>query len=333
MGASFFRSSLMKILVTGGAGFIGSHVVDGYVEKGHDVVVVDNLSSGKWENINKRAKFYLLDIRNFNELDKIFEKEKFDIVNHHAAQISVPYSVKNPKEDAEINVCGFINILELSVKYRVKKVIFISSGGAIYGEANEYPTTEKYEPKPLSPYAITKYISEKYLYYYNHQYGLDYTILRYANVYGPRQIPHGEAGVVSIFMTKLLSGEKCTIYAYKDEPEGMKRDYIYVKDVVNANIAVLNKGSKEAFNIGTGVATSTETLYSKIFESMKKIAKISDKLKIPLKDKERPGDIRRSCLNIEKAKKNLKWKPIYTLDEGIKETAYWHVKNVKDMKK
>lgn len=323
----------MKILVTGGAGFIGSHVVDGYIEKGHDVVIVDNLSSGKWENINKKAKFYLLDIRNINELCRIFEKERFDIVNHHAAQISVPYSVKNPKEDADINVCGFINILELSVKFNVKKVIFISSGGAIYGEADEYPTTEKYEPKPLSPYAITKLVSEKYLYYYNHQYGLDYTVLRYANVYGPRQIPHGEAGVVSIFMTKLLNGEKCTIYAYSDEPEGMKRDYVYVKDVVNANIAVLNGGSKEAFNIGTGIATSTENLYFRIFESMKKIAKISDKLKKPLKEKERPGDIRRSCLNIEKAKKSLKWKPTYTLEDGIKETAMWHVKNFKDMKK
>lgn len=323
----------MKILMTGGAGFIGSHVVDGYIEKGHDVVIVDNLSSGKWENINKKAKFYLLDIRNINELCRIFEKERFDIVNHHAAQISVPYSVKNPKEDADINVCGFINVLELSVKFNVRKVIFISSGGAIYGEADEYPTSEKYEPKPLSPYAITKLVSEKYLYYYNHQYGLDYTVLRYANVYGPRQIPHGEAGVVSIFMTKLLNGEKCTIYAYSDEPEGMKRDYVYVKDVVNANIAVLNRGSKEAFNIGTGIATSTENLYSIIFESMKKIAKISDKLKTPLKEKERPGDIRRSCLNIEKAKKSLKWKPTYTLEDGIKETAIWHVKNFKDMKK
>ncbi|MCX7770317.1 MAG: GDP-mannose 4,6-dehydratase [Proteobacteria bacterium] len=317
----------MKILVTGGAGFIGSHVVDGYIKKGYEVVIIDNLSSGKWENINKKAKFYLLDIRNLSELSKVFDREKFDIVNHHAAQISVPYSVENPLEDAQINVCGFINILELSVKHKVKKVIFISSGGAIYGEADEYPTTENYEPKPLSPYAITKLVSEKYLYYYNHRYGVDYTVLRYANVYGPRQIPHGEAGVVSIFMTKLLNGEKCIIYAYKDEPEGMKRDYIYVKDVVSANIAVIDKGSKEAFNIGTGIPTSTETLYLKVFENMKGIAKIPDKLKKPLKDKERPGDIRRSCLNIEKAKKILNWSPMYNLDQGIKETALWHIKN------
>lgn len=323
----------MKILVTGGAGFIGSHVVDGYIKKGYEVVIVDNLSSGKWENINKKARFYLIDIRNINEMNKIFERERFDIVNHHAAQISVPYSVLNPGEDAQINVYGFINILELSVKYKVKKVIFISSGGAIYGEADEYPTTENYIPKPLSPYAITKYISEKYLYYYNHQYGLDYTVLRYANVYGPRQIPHGEAGVVSIFMTRLLKGEKCTIYAYKDEPEGMKRDYVYVKDVVNANITAINRGSKEIFNIGTGIPTSTEELYFKVFEKLKKICKIPESLKIPLKDKERPGDIRRSCLNIEKAKHILKWKPEYSLDEGIKETAQWQLKHFKGEKK
>lgn len=323
----------MKILVTGGAGFIGSHVVDGYIKKGYEVVIVDNLSSGKWENINKKARFYLIDIRNINEMNKIFERERFDIVNHHAAQISVPYSVLNPGEDAQINVYGFINILELSVKYKVKKVIFISSGGAIYGEADEYPTTENYIPKPLSPYAITKFVSEKYLYYYNHQYGLDYTVLRYANVYGPRQIPHGEAGVVSIFMTRLLKGEKCTIFAYKDEPEGMKRDYVYVKDVVNANITAINRGSKEIFNIGTGIPTSTEELYFKVFEKMKKICKIPESLKIPLKDRERPGDIRRSCLNIEKAKHILKWKPEYSLDEGIKETAQWQLKHFKGDKK
>ncbi len=319
----------MKILVTGGAGFIGSHVVDGYVAKGYEVVVVDNLSSGKWENINRKAKFYLADIREKDVLEKIFEKEAFDVVNHHAAQISVPLSVQNPLLDAEINVLGLINILELSVKYHVKKVIFISSGGAIYGEADEYPTTENYPPTPLSPYAITKFVSEKYLYYYSHQFGLDFTVLRYANVYGPRQIPHGEAGVVSIFMTKLLKGEKCTIYAYKDEIEGMKRDYIYVKDVVKANILALTNGSKDIYNIGTGIPTSTEALFCKIFSTMKKLCNIPDNLRITNKAPERPGDIRRSCLNINKAKKYLKWEPDYDLNKGIKETAIWQIKHFK----
>lgn len=313
----------MKILVTGGAGFIGSHVVDGYIKKGHQVVVLDDLSSGKWENINKKAKFYLADVRNRELLERIFEKERFDIVNHHAAQISVPMSVQNPVLDADINVTGFLNILELSVKYKIKKVIFISSGGALYGEAEEYPTSETYPPKPLSPYAITKYVSENYLYFYHNQYGLDYTVLRYANVYGPRQIPHGEAGVVSIFMTRLYENRDCTVYAYSDEPEGMKRDYVYVEDVAKANIYALNKGSLEAINIGTGVATSTLDLFNKVYHTLSKHIKLNRSLKNPKKDRERPGDIRRSCLNISKAKKILNWKPENSIDEGLKKTARW----------
>lgn len=313
----------MKILVTGGAGFIGSNVVDAYIDDGHKVTIIDDLSSGKWENINKKAKFYLCDIRNREVLEKIFEKESFDIVNHHAAQISVPMSVANPQLDADINVLGFLNILELSVKYKVKKIIFISSGGALYGEAEEYPTTENYPPKPLSPYAITKYVSENYLFFYNNQYGIDYTILRYANVYGPRQIPHGEAGVVSIFMTRLKEGKECTVYAFKDEPEGMKRDYVYVEDVAYANILALTNGSKEAFNIGTGIPTATEDLFNYVYESLSKHIKIDEKLKNPKKDKERPGDLRRSCLNIEKAMKILGWKPKTDLKTGIEKTVKW----------
>lgn len=313
----------MKILVTGGAGFIGSNVVDAYINDGHKVTIIDDLSSGKWENINKKAKFYLCDIRNREVLEKIFEKESFDIVNHHAAQISVPMSVSNPQLDADINVLGFLNILELSVKYKVKKIIFISSGGALYGEAEEYPTTENYPPKPLSPYAITKYVSENYLYFYNKQYGIDYTILRYANVYGPRQIPHGEAGVVSIFMTRLKEGKECTVYAFNDEPEGMKRDYVYVEDVAKANIIALTKGSLEAINIGTGVPTSTSDLFYYVYETLSKYTKIDKKLKNPKKDKERPGDIRRSCLNINKAKKILHWKPENSLKQGIEKTVKW----------
>ncbi len=313
----------MKILVTGGAGFIGSHVVDAYISEGHEVVVVDDLSSGKWENLNHRAKLYLADIREKDILERVFEKERFDIINHHAAQISVPLSVANPVLDADINVTGFLNILELSVKYKIKKVIFISSGGALYGEASEYPTSETYPPKPLSPYAITKYVSENYLYFYNNQYGLDYTILRYANVYGPRQIPHGEAGVVSIFMTRLYENKACTVYAYSDEPEGMKRDYVYVEDVAKANIYALSRGSLEAINIATGVPTSTLDLFNKVYEVMGRHINLDITLKNPKKDKERPGDIRRSCLNISKAKIILGWEPEHNIDEGLKKTASW----------
>jgi UDP-glucose 4-epimerase len=302
----------MKILITGGAGFIGSNIVDEYIKKGHEVVIIDDLSSGKIENVNPKAKFYLADIRS-PLIEKIFEIEKPDVVNHHAAQISVPNSVVNPLHDADINVIGFLNILQNAVKFKVKKVIQISSGGAIYGEASEYPTTENYVPIPLSPYAITKFIAEKYLHFYKEQFGLNYTVLRYSNVFGPRQDPHGEAGVVSIFINKLLRNDKPTIYAYADEPEGMIRDYVYVKDVVNANLLALEKGDLEAINIATKSETTTNLLY-------KTICKVMDKNIAADKSTARKGDLRHSCLDNSKAKKILDWSPKYSLEEGLKET-------------
>ena len=236
----------MKILVTGGAGFIGSNVVDGYIEQGHEVVVVDNLFTGKRENVNPNAKFYNVDIR-APEIGDIIKQERPDIINHHAAQISVPESVNDPLFDADVNIKGLLNLLEGAVKYGTKKVIFISSGGAIYGEAEEYPTSEAYQPRPLSPYAITKYTSEYYLAFYRHQYGLEYTTLRYANIYGPRQIPHGEAGVVAIFMDNILKGKKSVLYHYPEDEDGMIRDYCFVGDVVKANIKALTEGGYDFF--------------------------------------------------------------------------------------
>ncbi len=308
----------MKILVTGGAGFIASHIVDKYIELGHDVVVVDNLSSGFKHNVNPKAKFYEIDIRS-KELEQIFKDEKPEIVNHHAAQISVPVSVKEPEFDAEVNAVGFLNILQNCVKYKVKKVIFISSGGAVYGEAEEYPTTESYDPKPLSPYAIHKYVSEKYLYFYNHQYGLKYTVLRYANVFGPRQIPHGEAGVVSIFITNFRDNKKTYFYAFDEEPDGMIRDYVFVRDIVNANVLALDRGELDAFNIGTGLETTTGQLYREIALQMNKQIE-------PVREGARPGDIRRSCLNIEKAKSEFGWEPKFSLPVGVKETINFFMK-------
>ena len=196
----------MKILVTGGAGFIGSNVADAYIQAGHEVVIVDNLVTGNRRNINPKAIFYEMDICD-ESLSEVFAKEKPDMVNHHSAQISVPLSIENPLLDVINNVYGWVNVLQNCVRTGVKKVIYISSGGAIYGEAEEYPTSEKYNPKPLSIYAINKRVGEDYLYFYRHQYGLNYTVLRYANVYGPRQISQGEAGVVSLFTEKLLKGE------------------------------------------------------------------------------------------------------------------------------
>ena len=314
----------MKILVTGGAGFIGSNVVDGYIEKGHTVVVVDNLFTGKKENLNPAATFCEVDIRS-KEVRKIIEKERPEVVNHHAAQISVPASVQDPSFDADVNVKGLINILEASRKNGVRKVIFISSGGAIYGEADEYPTTENYSPKPLSPYAITKLASEYYLSYYHHQWGLDYTILRYANIYGPRQIPHGEAGVVAIFMSRLMNNQPCTLYHFPEEPSGMIRDYCFVGDVVKANLLALEQSDNDTFNIGTEKEINTLDLFRIIFEEVKKVKKdLDDKLREPKREPARPGDIAKSCLVIEKASSGLGWKPETSLAEGIKATLEWY---------
>jgi UDP-glucose 4-epimerase len=313
----------MKIMVTGGAGFIGSNVVDGYLKAGHQVVVVDSLFTGKRENVNPEAKFYEMDIRS-EEMGGVIESERPDVLNHHAAQISVPISVSDPLLDADINIKGLLNLLEKAVKHNVNKVIFISSGGAIYGEAAEYPTSEGYPPKPLSPYAISKLISEYYLTYYNHQYGLDYTVLRYANIYGPRQIPHGEAGVVAIFMENLLKGEPSTLNHFPDDAEGMVRDYCYVEDVVEANSMALSKGNGEYFNVGTGKGTKTLQLYRIIYEAVREMQPdISEALFTPVQELARPGDITRSCLKVERAEKGLGWVAKTRLQEGIRRTLQW----------
>ena len=317
------REVFMKILVTGGAGFIGSNVVDGYIRAGHEVVVVDNLFTGKKSNLNPEATFYEMDIRS-PQIQEVFAREKPEILNHHAAQISVPASVSDPLFDADVNLKGFLNLLENAVKYQIRKVIFISSGGAIYGEAEEYPTSERYVPKPLSPYAVTKYCSEFYLGYYRHQHGLDYTILRYANIYGPRQIPHGEAGVVSIFMTNLLEGKASVLNHFPDEPRGMIRDYCFVGDVVKANSMALTRGGGDFFNIGTGQETKTLDLYEAIFEAVKEIKPDLQESLFHLSGQAaRPGDIRRSCLVVDKAKRALEWRPETTLPQGIRLTLQW----------
>ena len=299
----------MKILVTGGAGFIGSNVADAYLQAGHEVVIVDNLVTGNMRNINSKAIFYEMDICD-ESLSEVFAKEKPDMVNHHSAQISVPLSIENPLLDVINNVYGWVNVLQNCVRTGVKKVIYISSGGAIYGEAEEYPTSEKYNPKPLSIYAINKRVGEDYLYFYRHQYGLNYTVLRYANVYGPRQISQGEAGVVSLFTEKLLKGEIPTVYRYDNEPDGMIRDYVYVGDVVQANLLALERGEGEVFNIGTSIPTTTKDLYYAI-------AKQLGINREPYYGPARKGDLHRSLLSCEKAKKVLGWKPETGLSEGI----------------
>ena len=315
----------MKILVTGGAGFIGSNVVDGYIDAGHEVLILDNLYTGKRSNVNPQARFYELDIRS-PEAAEIILEERPDILNHHAAQMSVPASVSDPGFDADVNIRGFLNLLEAGVKSGVKKIIFISSGGAIYGEADEYPTSESYIPKPLSPYAITKYSSEHYLAYYRHQYGLDFTTLRYANVYGPRQIPHGEAGVVAIFMNNLIKGTPSMLNHFPEDDRGMVRDYCFVGDVVKANLTALDRGTGGFFNIGTGEGTKTGDLYEEILKAMKETGKpVAEEMFVMKKQLARPGDLKKSCLVIQKAADILAWKPKVQLSAGIRETLNWRL--------
>lgn len=299
----------MKILVTGGAGFIGSNIVDSLINNEIEVVVVDDLSSGNETNINKKAKFYKLDIQD-SKLSSVFEKEKPDYVNHHAAQIDVRRSVSDPIFDAKINILGTINILQNCVDYKVKKVIFASSGGAVYGEQEVFPANEEHPLRPISPYGITKLVAENYLYYFKTVHGLDYTALRYANVYGPRQDPYGEAGVIAIFIKKMLNGEQPVINGDGEQT----RDFVYVGDVVRANILAINNDTPESIiNIGTGIETSVR----EIFGHLKEIIDPSLKAKFAPPKK---GEQRRSVIDYTKARTNLNWEPEMSLLEGLKKT-------------
>jgi UDP-glucose 4-epimerase len=298
----------MKILVTGGAGFIGSHLVDALIERGHQVIVIDNLSTGKKENINKKAKFYKIDICS-PRIVEIFKKEKPKIVFHFAAQINVRKSIENPLKDAKTNILGSLNVLENSKKYKIKKIIFASSAG-VYGEAKILPTSEDYPVNPDSPYRIAKLTVENYLKFYKENFGLKFISLRFSNVYGPRQDPKGEAGVVAIFIDKLLRGERPTIFGDGNQT----RDFIFVEDVVSACLKAMEyKGKKEIFNIGTGIETSINELYKIISKLLK--AKIKPKYA-----PEKPGDLKRSCLDISLAKRELEWKPKYNLEKGLQKT-------------
>jgi len=315
----------MKVCVTGGCGFIGSHVVDAYVEKGYEVVIVDNLSTGKRENQNKKARLYVSDVCT-EHIEEIFLNEKPDIINHHAAQISVPLSVMEPILDAEINIKGTIRLLELSRKHKVKKFIFASTGGAIYGDATKVPTDESYSPEPVSPYAISKLSAERYIQYYYKQYNLPYIILRYSNVYGPRQIPHGEAGVVAIFIEKLISGEHPVLYHFPDEIRGMVRDYCYVKDIAQACMVASEAAKIGIYNIGTGKRTFTLDLYSFALNVLRQKGKATpDIFNEPIKGSARPGEVKVSTLDVKKAREELHWQAQFQLKEGLSETVDWYL--------
>jgi len=299
----------MKVLVTGGAGFIGSHLVDALIKSGHDVVVVDDLSSGRKENVNSNATFYQLDIRS-ESLRDVFRKERIEIVNHHAAQMDVRRSVADPKFDASVNVIGGLNVFECAREAGVRKVIFASTGGAIYGEQDEFPAGEDHATRPLSPYGITKLTTEKYLYYYRVVHGLESTVLRYANIYGPRQNPHGEAGVVAIFASKMVAGGQPVING-----DGLQtRDYTYVGDVVRANMLALQDDRSSTYNVGTGIETNVVALFGLL----------KAQLNPECPEKHGPakaGEQMRSVISHARIERELGWKPAVSLAEGLSLTA------------
>jgi UDP-glucose 4-epimerase len=300
----------MKILVTGAAGFIGSHVVDTYLANGYEVVAVDDLSTGRLSNLNPAATFYQLDIRS-SELEQVFEKERPDYVNHHAAQMDVRRSVADPLFDADVNILGSINLIENARKFNVKRFIYISSGGAVYGEPEYLPCDEAHPVNPICQYGASKYTIEHYLYIYQHIYGLEYVVLRYANVYGPRQNPHGEAGVVAIFTGQMLSHDQIVINGDGEQ----QRDFVYVGDCAQANLLALSTASTNTVhNIGSGIGSSVNDIYRMLKE-------ISCYDKLPYYGPAKLGETRRIYLNTAKAASHLGWEPTVSLMDGLKITV------------
>ncbi len=303
----------MRILVTGGAGFIGSHIVDALVDRGHRVTVLDDLSSGQEENLNRRAKFIKGDVTSPKKLESVFKRVEPEAIFHLAAQINVRASVENPTIDAECNILGSLRLIEMAAKAGVKKFIFSSTGGAMFGDEAHYPAHEDESATPLSPYGLAKLTIEKYLDFYHRERGLPYIALRYGNVYGPRQNPHGEAGVIAIFTSLMLDGKAPII----NGDGAQTRDYVYVGDVVKANIAALESEIEEGvFHIGTGKETDVNEIFrlvnwqfGKVFEATHGPAK--------------SGEVKRSALDTRKAEALLNWKPEVDISEGITATVTW----------
>ena len=301
----------MRILVTGGAGFIGSHVVDAYVAAGHDVAVVDNLSTGRSENVNPAAQLHRVDIREPASLEAAFASFKPEVVNHHAAQSEVPKSVADPAYDASVNLVGGLNVLKASLDHSVKKVIFSSTGGALYGEPDIVPAGEDHPVRPLSPYGTSKFCFEQYLGTFQRTFGLDYTVLRYANIYGPRQDFHAEEGrVVAIFAGRMLENKAVTIDGDGDQ----SRDMLHVGDVAVANIAALEKGSGGTFHVSTGVPVTVNDLF-------RKLALLTDYRLQARYGPARKGDVYRIALDNGLAGEVLGWEPAISLEEGLRSTV------------
>jgi len=312
---------MSKIIVTGGAGFIGSNVADALIEEGHKVAIIDNLSVGLKENISKYAKFYEADITQTKRMEEIFDEFKPEVVHHLAAQIDLRKSVAEPANDVKTNVMGTVNLLLAAVKSGCKKFIFSSTGGAIYGDGVERPTPETAEADPVSPYGINKLTSERYIKYFERTSNLKTICLRYANVFGPRQNPLGHAGVIAIFGVKLLKGEPVKISGDGEQT----RDYVYVENVVQANLTALKSNVNGIFNIGSGKELSLNAVTEALQKETQSKSKVTH---IPGK----PGEQKFSCLSIEKAYLELGWKPEIDFEEGVRRTILWQKKWLKSRK-
>ena len=299
----------MKILVTGGAGFIGGHVAAGYLAAGHEVVIIDDMSGGKPENVPEKARLYRMDVRS-PEVREVFEKERPEILNHHAAQMDVRRSVADPVFDAQVNLVGFLNLLESGVRSGLRRVVFASSGGTVYGDQERYPGLETDRTAPLSPYGIAKLATEHYLHFYHSTHGVSWAALRYANVYGPRQNPHGEAGVIAIFATKLLAGEQPVI----NGDGAQTRDYVFIDDVVRANLLATASDYVGPLNIGTAVETDVNRLFRLIREH---VGSNAAEVHGPAK----PGEQARSSIDAARAGSVLGWRPEVDLATGLERTV------------
>ncbi len=299
------------ICVTGGAGFIGSHVAEALVAAGHTVHIVDDLSSGRKENVPAGAELHILDIRS-PEAARLLDEERIEVLVHHAAQMDVRRSVADPGFDADVNIGGLLNLLEGGRRGSLRQVVFASTGGAIYGEQDTFPASEDHPQRPVCPYGVSKLAGERYLYFYHHEYGLDATCLRYANVYGPRQNPHGEAGVVAIFLDRLLSGRQPVINGDGTQT----RDYVYVGDIVRANLAAIGRPGFHTYNVGTGVETDVNELY----DALRKAVGSSVKA---VHGPAKPGEQRRSCISSALLETELGVHVGTRLSEGLRLTAAW----------
>jgi UDP-glucose 4-epimerase len=299
----------MRILVTGGTGFIGSHIVDAYLAEGHDVIVVDNLSTGRLDHVHPKSRFYQVDICDA-ELERVFAEEKPQIVSHQAARANVRESMEMPLLYANVNVLGSLNLLECCRRHGVQKVIYASTGGATYGVAQTLPVPEEHPVNPLDPYGASKHHVEHYLYLYRANYGLDYTVLRYPNVYGPRQNPYGEAGVVAIFTNQMLEGREPVINGSGDQ----ERDFVYVSDVAHANVQALTRGGGNIYNIGSGIGTSV----NQIFELLSRLTGYNEPARHgPAKQ----GEVFKVYLDSRRARDELEWVPLIPLEAGLADTV------------